>query len=142
MRRLVLSAVLVVGTATLAWSQTQQSASAPAAPDPANFTGKVTAHPTTDIRMLRYSFEPGRVPTGTATRAGRSIFVEQGRMRRRSAAEPAGSSGPARRCHRAWRGPLAWGAAGRAADAGRPELWRDEWMEKVTDEQYARAGRR
>jgi quercetin dioxygenase-like cupin family protein len=55
-RILVLSSLLASGLASLAWSQT--AAPAPAAVDPANFTGKVTSQATTDVRLLRYTFEP------------------------------------------------------------------------------------
>ena len=78
MRLLVSAAILTVGVATMAWSQ---AAAPPPQPDPANFTGQVTGHPTTDIRMLRYSFEPGARTNWHSHAAGQVIFIEQGRMR-------------------------------------------------------------
>src|SRR5688572_7678738 len=54
LRQVVLSAVLACGVASVAWTQTP----APAAIDPANFTGRVTGLPSSDIRVLRYTFDP------------------------------------------------------------------------------------
>ena len=84
MRLLVSAAILTVGVASMAWSQAAQTGRR--SPIPANFTGKVTRHPTTDIRMLRYSFEAGRAhqlaqPRGRAGhlhRAGAHVYQERG----------------------------------------------------------------
>ena len=89
-RILVLSSLLASGLASLAWSQT--AAPAPAAPDPANFTGTVTPHPTTDIRLLRYSFEPAARTNWHSHAGGQVIFVEQGRMRPQERGGAGGSS--------------------------------------------------
>ena len=78
MRVLVSAVILTAGLASMAWSQAAQPAPQP---DPANFTGKVTGHPTADIRMLRYSFEPGARTNWHSHAAGQVIFIEQGRMR-------------------------------------------------------------
>jgi quercetin dioxygenase-like cupin family protein len=84
MRLVVLSVVVLIGGACVAWNGAEAQgtqAAAPAAPDPANFTGKVTPHPTTDIRLLRYSFEPGARTNWHSHEGGQVIVVEQGRMR-------------------------------------------------------------
>ena len=142
MRRLVLSAVLVVGTATLAWSQTQQSAPAPAAPDPANFTGKVTPHPTTDIRMLRYSFEPGARTNWHSHEGGQVILIEKGRARAQERAARAGVRVPVRSFVTApgvkhWHGAM----PGEPLTQVSLSFGATNWMEKVTDAQYSGKGK-
>jgi len=66
MRRLVvLTGVLVCGAAVWGAGASPAQAPAPSAPgqpaaiNPANFTGLVTPHATTDIRTLRYEFAGG-----------------------------------------------------------------------------------
>ena len=78
-RVLTLSVLVLVGLASVVWSQAAQPA--PPQPNPENFTGKVAGHPTADIRMLRYSFEPGARTNWHSHAAGQVIFIEQGRMR-------------------------------------------------------------
>jgi quercetin dioxygenase-like cupin family protein len=80
MRRTVVLSLLLLAGGALVWSQGAQQPP-PAAPDPANFTGRVTPHPTTDIRVLRYSFEPGARTNWHSHEGGQLIVVEQGRMR-------------------------------------------------------------
>lgn len=83
MKRLIsLSAVLAFGLCSVAWSQaSQQNAAPPTGPDPANFTGKITPHPTTDIRMNRYTFDPGARTNWHSHEGGQVVIVEKGRMR-------------------------------------------------------------
>ena len=50
-------------------------------PNPENFVGKVTGHPTTDIRMLRYSFEPGARTNWHSHEGGQVILIEKGTAR-------------------------------------------------------------
>jgi quercetin dioxygenase-like cupin family protein len=60
----------------------QQPAPAPAQTfNPANFTGMVTPHSTTDIRMNRYHFDPGARTKWHSHEAGQVIYVEKGRLR-------------------------------------------------------------
>jgi quercetin dioxygenase-like cupin family protein len=81
MRVVVCSSILVLGLATIAWTQAAQTPVPVAQPDPVNFTGKVTGHATTDIRLLRYSFEPGARTNWHSHAAGQVMLVESGRMR-------------------------------------------------------------
>ena len=79
-RFLALSSLVVLGVASIAASQAAQ-VPAPPTIDPKNFIGTVTQHPTTDIRMLRYSFVPGARTNWHSHEGGQVIFIEQGRMR-------------------------------------------------------------
>ena len=138
-RRLVLSAVLVVGTTTLAWSQTQQNAPAPAAPDPANFTGTVTPHPTTDIRLLRYSFEAGARTNWHSHAGGQVIVVEQGRMRTQERGKNGREFRP-RETYVTEPGVVHWHGAlpGEPLTQVALSYGTTMWMEKVTDDQVPR----
>ena len=139
----VLSIVLALGVASVAWSQAQQGAVAPAGPNPANFTGKVTPHPTTDIRLLRYSFEPGARTDWHSHSGGQVIVVEQGRMRvqERGAAgrelAPREASGVAAGIAH-WHGAL----PGEPLTQVALSYGTTNWMDKVSDQQYAAAGRK
>jgi quercetin dioxygenase-like cupin family protein len=141
MTRLVVLSVLVIGgLASVAWSQAQQGA-APAAPNPANFTGNVTNHPTTDIRTLRYSFDPGARTNWHSHEGGQVILIEEGRMRVQEEGGPIREYGPreaftAAPGVRHWHGALPAGPLKQVAVS----FGTTNWMEKVTDEQYA--GRR
>lgn len=81
MRVVVCSSILIVGVTTIAWTQAAQPAAPVAQPDPVNFTGRVTGHATTDIRLLRYSFEPGARTNWHSHAQGQVMLVESGRMR-------------------------------------------------------------
>jgi quercetin dioxygenase-like cupin family protein len=140
-RRFALSAVLVVGTATMAWSEAQQSTAAPAAPDPANFTGKVTPHATSDIRLLRYSFEPGARTNWHSHEGGQVIVVEQGRMRSQERGKGGKEFRP-RETYVTAPGVVHWHGAlpGEPLTQVALSYGMTNWMEKVTDDQYAGAG--
>jgi 4-carboxymuconolactone decarboxylase len=80
-RLLLLSSLVLVGFSSAVWSQASQQAPAPPQPNPENFVGKVTGHPTSDIRMLRYSFEPGARTDWHSHEGGQVILIEKGRAR-------------------------------------------------------------
>src|SRR5687768_1257080 len=82
MRMLVLSLVIVAGGASFAWSQAaQQTVPPPSTFNAANFTGKVTPQSTADVRMTRYTFDPGARSNWHSHEGGQVIVIEQGRMR-------------------------------------------------------------
>ena len=127
-RVLTLSILVLTGLSSVVWSQAaQQPAPAPPQPNPENFTGKVTGHPTTDIRMLRYSFEPGARTNWHSHAGGQVILIEKGRVRVQEAGGAVRELGSARDLRDgARREALARSAARRTADAGVTELRRDE----------------
>jgi quercetin dioxygenase-like cupin family protein len=150
MRLLVSAAILTVGVASMAWSQAAPGQAAPgqatqgqpaaplAQPDPANFTGKVTGHPTTDIRMLRYSFEPGARTNWHSHAAGQVIFIEQGRMRIQDKGGAVRELGPRETMvvnpgvmH--WHGALPEGPLTQVSLS----FGVTNWSEKVTDAEYS-----
>ena len=88
-RVLVLGMTLMAG---FAWSQTPPPAVAPV-PNPAIFTGQVTGYTTTDIRVSRYSFEPGGRTVWHSHEHGQTITVEQGMLRTQN------ENGPLRHYH-------------------------------------------
>ena len=140
MRTLVLSALLATGLASMAYSQ---QAAAPAAPNPANFTGKVTPHPTTDIRMLRYSFEPGARTNWHSHEGGQVIVVEQGRMRVQERGGAGREVGPRQTYVVApnivhWHGAL----PGEPLTQVALSYGVTNWMSKVSDAEYAAAARK
>ena len=105
MRRLVvLAGVVVLGAA--AWGAGALSAQAPAAAgqtapapiNPANFTGLVTPHATTDIRTLRYEFARGARTNWHSHAGGQVVFVSGGACAPRSAARRCRSSAPVGSC--------------------------------------------
>ena len=140
-RRLVLSLLLGSGMASLVWAQ--QGAPPPAGPDPANFTGNVTAHATADIRLLRYSFEPGARTNWHSHQGGQVIIVEQGRMRAQERGG-AGKEFAPRETYVIAPGIAHWHGAlpGEPLTQVAVSYGTTTWMEKVSGEQYAAAGRR
>lgn len=81
-RSLVLSAIVGLGVMGVWVHAAQQSAApAPQAFNPANFTGTVTPRSTSDIRMNRYTFDPGARTKWHSHEAGQVLFVEHGRLR-------------------------------------------------------------
>jgi quercetin dioxygenase-like cupin family protein len=81
-RSLVLLGILGLGVMGVWVHAAQQPAPAPAQTfNPANFTGMVTPHSTTDIRMNRYHFDPGARTKWHSHEAGQVIYVEKGRLR-------------------------------------------------------------
>jgi quercetin dioxygenase-like cupin family protein len=137
-RPLILSLLLGSGMASLVWAQ--QSPPAPAAPNPANFTGNVTAHATTDIRLLRYSFEPGARTHWHSHQGGQVIIVEQGRMRAQERGTAGKEFGP-RETYVIAPGVAHWHGAlpGEPLTQVALSYGMTTWMEKVSNEQYAAA---
>ena len=141
--RPVLLVTLLFGWgASIAWSQAAQQAP-PAAPDPANFTGKVTPHPTTDIRMLRYSFEPGARTNWHSHEGGQVIVVEQGRMRAQERGGRGREFGPRQTYVVAprvehWHGAL----PGEPLTQVALSYGVTNWKTRVTDAEYAAAARK
>ena len=85
MRRLaVLTDVLVCGAAVWGAGASPAQAPAPSAPgqpaaiNPANFTGLVTPHATTDIRTLRYEFAGGARTNWHMHPLGQTLIVTKG----------------------------------------------------------------
>jgi len=78
----MLVTLVAVGALSIVWTEVAaQQGSAPAAPDPANFTGKVTPHSTDDIRVIRYTFDPYARTNWHSHAGGQTIIVEKGRLR-------------------------------------------------------------
>jgi quercetin dioxygenase-like cupin family protein len=136
MKRLIVGAgILVVGTSAVAWSQAQAPVTQP---DPANFTGKVVGHPTSDIRLNRYSFEPGGRTNWHSHVAGQVILIEQGRARVQERGGPIREYNP-RQSFTTEPGVIHWHGAFPDAPMTQVSLsfGATNWMEKVTDEQYS-----
>ena len=143
-RLLVLSLVLALGAGSVAWSQSApQPAPAVAQPDPVNFTGKVTGHSTTDIRVLRYSFEPAARTNWHTHAGGQTIIVEQGRMRAQERGGAAKEFGP-RETYVTAPGVAHWHGA--LPDAPLTQVavsfGTTTWLNKVTDAEYTSAAAR
>jgi len=101
MRRLVvLTVVLVCGAAVWGAGASPAQAPAPSAPgqpaaiNPANFTGLVTPHATTDIRTLRYEFAGGARTNWHSHAGGQVVFIERGRMRTQERGKSVQEFGP------------------------------------------------
>jgi len=87
-RILVLASVVLLG-GSASWLFGAQQAAAPAPTlDPNNFTGLVTPHATTDIRMNRYTFSAGARSNWHSHAAGQVLFAETGRMRTQERGKP------------------------------------------------------
>jgi len=139
-RLTVLATLVVLGLSSAVWSQATQPA--PPQPNPENFTGKVTGHPTADIRMLRYSFEPGARTHWHSHDGGQVILVEQGHARVQEDGGPVREIGPRQSMVTApnvkhWHGAL----PGEGLTQVALSFGATKWMEKVTDAQYT-AGRK
>lgn len=139
-RLLVLSSVIALGMASVA---TSQQATAPAAPDPANFTGTVTPHGTADIRMLRYSFEAGARTNWHSHEGGQVVVVEKGRMRAQERGGPGQEFGP-RETYVVAPGVAHWHGAlpGEPLTQVALSYGLTTWMTRVSDAEYAAAARK
>ena len=143
-RLLSLSGVLAFGVCSVAWSQAQQApAPAPAGPDPANFTGKVTPHPTTDLRISRYTFDPGARTNWHSHEGGQVIVIEKGNMR----AHERGGTGKEfkpRETYVVAPGVTHWHGAMPTEPLTQVALSYGvtKWMTPVTDAEYAAAAKR
>jgi quercetin dioxygenase-like cupin family protein len=137
-RVLTLSILLLAGLSSVVWSQAAQPAPAPAQPNPENFVGKVTGQPTSDIRMLRYSFEPGARTNWHSHEGGQVILIEKGRARVQESGGAIREIGP-RESFVTAAGVKHWHGAPPAESLTQVSLsfGATNWMEKVTDAQYA-----
>ena len=143
MRILVLSLVLLAGGVSLAWSQAAPNAAQPPTLDPNNFTGTVTPHVTTDIRLTRYTFSPGARSNWHSHEGGQVIIVEKGRMRVQERAGAGREFGP-RDTYSVSPGTIHWHGAlpGEPLTQVALSYGVTTWMERVTDAQYAAAARK
>lgn len=135
MRVFIGASILVVGMATVAWTQATPPVPQP---DPVNFTGKAVGHATADIRTLRYSFEPGARTNWHSHGAGQLILIESGRMRTQERGGPIREYGPRQSfvtepaiVH--WHGALPNEPVTQVALSFGATTWSD----RVTDDQYA-----
>jgi quercetin dioxygenase-like cupin family protein len=144
MKRLILLSTLVlVGCASAVWSQATQPAPSAPQPNPENFVGKVTGHPTTDIRMLRYSFEPGARTNWHSHEGGQVILIEKGHARVQETGGAVREMGPSESFVTA-PGVKHWHGATPAEGLTQVSLsfGVTNWMEKVTDAQYSAGTRK
>jgi quercetin dioxygenase-like cupin family protein len=137
-RWLLLSVLALTGFSSIAWSQAAQQSAAPPAVNPANFTGKVTPHPTVDIRTLRYSFDPGARTNWHSHEGGQVVLIEQGRARVQEAGAEVREFG-AREVFTSAPGVKHWHGAlpNQSLTQVALSFGATTWMESVTDAQYA-----
>jgi quercetin dioxygenase-like cupin family protein len=141
-RLLTLAAVIAFGAGSVAFSQ-NAPAPPPAGPDPANFTGRITPHATSDIRMLRYSFDPAARTNWHSHEGGQVIVVEKGRMRAQERGGAGKEFGP-RETYVVSPGIAHWHGALPDAPLTQVALsyGATMWMTPVSDAEYAAAARR
>jgi quercetin dioxygenase-like cupin family protein len=137
-RLLLLSSLVLVGFSSAVWSQASQQAPAAPQPNPENFVGKVTGHPTSDIRMLRYSFEPGARTDWHSHEGGQVILIEKGRARVQEAGSAMREMG-ARESFVTAAGVKHWHGAVPTEGLTQVSLsfGATNWMENVTDAEYS-----
>jgi quercetin dioxygenase-like cupin family protein len=144
MKRLVLlSALVLIGFSSAVWSQAQQQAPPAPQPNPENFVGKVTGHPTSDIRMLRFSFEPGARTNWHSHEGGQVILIEKGHARVQEAGAGMREMGPSESFVTApgvkhWHGAM----PNEGLTQVSLSFGTTNWMEKVTDAQYSAGARK
>jgi len=140
MNRIVMLAMFVAAGIgpTLGGAAAQQAA--PSGINPANFTSTVTESPTTDIRVLRYTFAPSARANWHSHAGGQTIIVEQGRMRAQERGGAGKTFGPTE-TYRTAPNVVHWHGA--TPDAPLTQVavsfGTTTWLEKVTDEQYSAA---
>jgi quercetin dioxygenase-like cupin family protein len=134
----------IVGVAAVAIAWREASAQPGGAPlDPANFTGKVVASATDDIRTLRLTFEPGARTNWHSHAGGQTLIVEKGRLRAMERGGRGKEFGPAETYLTApgvvhWHGALPSAPLTQIAVS----FGATTWLEKVTDAQYNEAARK
>jgi quercetin dioxygenase-like cupin family protein len=138
MTRVVTLSVLVLAGLSVAWTQAAQQATPAPQPNPDNFVGKVTGHPTNDIRMLRYSFEPGARTDWHSHEGGQVILVEKGRLRVQEAGGAVREIAPRESFVTApgvkhWHGAV----SGEGLTQVSLSFGATNWMEEVSDAQYS-----
>ncbi len=135
----MLGLFVTAGIASMVWGAAAQQG-APAGINPANFTGTVTESPTTDIRILRYTFAPSARANWHSHAGGQTIIVEQGRMRVQERGGAGKEVGPTD-TYRTAPNVVHWHGA--TPDAPLTQVavsfGTTTWLEKVTDEQYKAA---
>lgn len=139
MKRVIVLTLLVFAGVSIAWSQTPPPTTAGVVnPDPVNFTGKVTGYTTTDIRVNRYSFEPGARTKWHSHEGGQTITVEVGRMRTQERGNNVKELGPKQTFFTA-PGVHHWHGATSKESMRQVSLsfGVTTWLEHVTDAQYA-----
>ena len=143
MRKLVLSLVMIAGAGSMAWSQAAQNAAQPSTFNPKNFSGKVTPHVINDLRMTRYTFDPGARTNWHSHEGGQVIIIEQGRMRTQERSRSSKEFGP-RETYIVASGITHWHGAlpGEPLTQVALSYGVTTWMEPVTDAQYASAARK
>lgn len=140
----LLAGLVLVGVASSFFTAAAQQAPALAGINPANFTGVVTESPTTDIRVLRYTFAPSARANWHSHAGGQTIIVENGRMRVFERGAAAGREfGPTETYRVAkdivhWHGATPDGPLTQVAVS----FGTTTWLEKVSDADYAAAARR
>jgi quercetin dioxygenase-like cupin family protein len=143
MRMFVLSLLVIGGGASVAWSQAAQNAAQPTTFNPKNFSGKVTPHVINDLRMTRYTFDPGARTNWHSHEGGQVIIIEQGRMRTQERSGSSKEFGP-RETYVVAAGITHWHGAlpGDPLTQVALSYGVTTWMEPVTDAQYASAARK
>jgi quercetin dioxygenase-like cupin family protein len=140
MKRIVtLSSIVIIGLGGWVHASQQQAATRPGALDPNNFTGTVTERSISDIRTLRYHFDPGARTNWHSHDGGQVIFVEDGRARTQERGGkvrelPKGSTFYTSPGVAHWHGATP-GTGGMTQVA--LSLGATKWMEKVSDGDYA-----
>jgi quercetin dioxygenase-like cupin family protein len=140
-RLFVLSGLIAVGASSMAWSQAAQQA--PAAPDPSNFTGKVTSQPISDIRTLRLTFDPAARTNWHSHAGGQVIIVEKGTLR----VQERGGTGKEFAPHQTYYAApdvVHWHGALPSAPLTQVTIsyGMTKWLDKVSDSQYQSAARK
>ncbi len=142
-RGLVLAGLLVAGTVSVAWSGGAEQAAPPYMPDASNFTGKVTSSATTDIRVLRLTFEPSARTNWHSHAGGQTLIVEQGRLRAQERGGTGKQFGP-RETYVTAPGVQHWHGA--TPDGPLTQVTvsfgETKWGEKVGDDVYAAAAKK
>lgn len=142
-RGLVFAGLLVVAGASMAWSGGAEQGAAPYMPDPSNFTGKVSAGPTTDIRVLRLTFEPSARTNWHSHAGGQTLIIEQGRLRAQERGGAGKHFGP-RETYVTAPGVLHWHGAtpeGQLTQVA-VSFGETKWGEKVGDDVFAAAAKK
>jgi len=140
-RSVILSSIILVGLGVWVHGAQQQAATPrPSAIDPGNFTGKVTDRSISDIRTLRYHFDPGARTNWHAHEGGQVIFVEEGHARTQERGGKVRELDKGSTFYTA-PGVAHWHGATPAAGGmtqGAMSFGATRWMERVSDSDYGR----
>jgi 4-carboxymuconolactone decarboxylase len=143
-RTTVLAVLLLAGATSIAWSQNAQQGVASATLDPANFTGKATAAPMSDLRVTRIQFEAGARTNWHSHSGGQVIVIEQGEMvvqERGTKGDTPGRRFKAQESYSVGANVTHWHGALPDAPLRQIALsyGTTNWMQKVADDQYKAA---